>query len=468
MRKTIKNILLTLFICTVSLSAAQAQNCNADFEAIVKLKKPKPGSFTVWDGVLGEREFRDEFLSVAALENNNVIVAGTKTANDQKSVGPTLLGKKLILGEIDLRGRMIWDKMHDINGLDTITDMITHDKGTIVLASRKTAKQNNKEMIVLFFGSGGSLYKTKTMKERGYDIQPASIIPTHDGKSFLIVASALNRKTQSRHSLFYRISPKGSVFNKRSFKTGLDNQLLNIIAIKDGTYLATGHIQGENGLATGWALRMTQDGEIIWQRSYPRGSGARLMTATDYGDQRLVVGGQVLPTDKSGSGGWLMMLDQNNGDTLWQRYYHGKNSHYTIDDILLSDKSDFLSAMVNIFPTAISQNGLKDHVVRILSIGSQGKIYDLQDYANGEGGQANKMILNKRHDRVIVGTTQVAYQIQQEEGAEPNQTPRFERSNEGWIVAAPKPEIYRDPCRRALSKSKTKAADKSLFETIFP
>jgi len=478
MRKTTKNIIIALFVLTISITISWAQTCQPAYETLVKLRKPKIGSFTVWGGVLGEKEFNEEFLSVAALDNSNTMIAGIRQPNDQENTGTPSPKKQFIIGEIDLRGRMVWQKYHDISGLDTIHDMIPHNKGAIVIASRKLENRRYKDMLVLFFGSNGTLQKTKPIQEVGHDIESASITKAQNGKSLIIVGSALNRKTQSHHSLFYRLSLKGGILNRRAFKTGLDNQLLHIAPTHDNAYVATGHIKNARGKASGWVLKIAQEGDIIWQNSYSRGAGARILTATNYLDRQIIVGGQILSVDKDGSAGWLMMIDRDNGDTIWQRYYHDTDIHYAISDIVLSNKTDFMSVMINMSPISALNNTLSENNVRLLSVDSQGKIYNLQDYSNGKGARAEKMILNKRHDRVIVGTTKISYDIKHETGQGGQPDTNTHHSHEGWIIAAPKPETYKDPCRALLLSPKQPSVHQpsakqpstrtSTFKTIFP
>lgn len=454
---------------TVFAMPALAQTCKPDYEMIVEMKEPEFGADNLWDTVYGDEENIEEFDTVLALESGNIIVAGIKDYEHAQMVGPTLPGKRLVVAEIDARGRVVWSRETLISDLMQVQKILPAEKGYIALISTKAADGNVLARL-LFLDVAGNIVRERNIGEKGKDLLPRDMAMGWDNKSYVMVAS-VSRSGESSHVQFYHIDKVGGILTQRSYQIGVNTILLGITRSDKNFYVATGQTGEAQNKQNAWVVKLNGDGEIIWQRQYKRGRGARLISAADFGDAGVIVTGQALSATDESSAGWVMMLDHDDGNTIWQRYYRGKNHNTTIG--VVTDAGRSISVLIN-SKNPGNENGvsMEDEFVRLLTLNSRGIAVYQDNFYNGHGVIAAQMVADPTNSmRFIVGKTQVLYRG----AAEPDskEPPKAHASLEAWALAAQKKEITDDICATqpapAETKTKTPAPDKAVLdaETIF-
>ncbi|HBR68903.1 MAG TPA: hypothetical protein DEA55_05960, partial [Rhodospirillaceae bacterium] len=108
---------------------ALAQQCQADAEVIVRMRKAEIGSYNVWDTVYGLRADIERFVGGTTSVAKNAVVAGERYFKVDADV-------TLVMAELDRRGRVIWEKEHDIKNLRKLVKFLPDKNGYIVLANR--------------------------------------------------------------------------------------------------------------------------------------------------------------------------------------------------------------------------------------------------------------------------------------------------------------------------------------------
>ena len=448
-----RNVFLQIYVALLGLCVffipldSYAQRCDVDVEAIFKLRSADIGAYAVWDGVHGEKDREELYVAGDLTDNGQVIVAGTRAS----------LGKpnpELVIAEIDRRGRVSWETKRTVKGLEKVLGMVRFGDDYIVTA-RIIDKDNAGAIWLGFVDAKGALRREQVFRNAQRSFTYASLVPNHNGKSLLMVASLEGKQSvSSRFSEFYRLNSKGQVISKRAFNPGPDNGLYNIVQSKDGHYLATGYVNNALARKTGWLLKIDETGNILWQRQYPRGIGSELVQADQLGNGNIVAFGTALPAlEDSLKAGWLMMLDPSNGSMLWQRYFTSDHD-YTGKDVV-TNEDGVISVLLDSKPVAGSfdEEGViaKDYV-RIVTLNPRGVIFDSQAYFQGEIADGEDLLVNPAGERIIIGKTQVAYQKETLElsgdGAQNmSEKPIETRSYEGWIIATPRADSYVDPCK---------------------
>lgn len=430
-------------------SHAMAQRCDVDQEAILKLNKPSIGAFAIWDGVHGKENRDERYVSGVLQENGHVMAVGERTS----------LGKptpELIFNEIDQRGRVVWEAKRAVKGLDRVLHMMRDGDSVIVLA--RISDGRAKTAIWLgFFNNRGVFKRERIFRSSLGALVDAHMIRVTDGAGYVLVASALGKEPLSnRVSEFYRLNSKAQVISKRAFNPGPDNALSYILPLSDQHYLAVGYIDDARGRKTGWVIKVSDKGNIVWQRQYPRGVSAGLLKAVEAPDGGLIVIGDALPVTKDGAkAAWGMRLDPSNGAVDWQRYFTGELD-YSSKDIGVS-KDGLISVMLDGDPSngENPEERARKDFVRLLTLNPRGVIFDSATFFQGEGVDAERMILGPAGERILIGQTQMAYTVDPVvvEGSDTGAAEKTEsaavvkRSLEGWIVAAPRVSSYEDPCK---------------------
>ena len=321
--------LLFASIAIVMPQTSKAQQCEAHYEMVTKLHHPDPGSYTVWDSAYGKDQRDEAFVSVVNLGRNVLAVGETR---------PTVgAAPSLMFVHFDHRGRKIREKYHKVSDLRGVVKMLRHGDGYLVMANRRKS-QAHTAIWLGFFDKDLALVSQKTIQDKSLDLSATDIAASADGQGWAVSVSAESvigegkNKTVRKSAFVYLLDKNGNDQFSRGYIMGKDSEILSLSVSKfeDETtgYIATGYFENNIGKQIAWVLRLNADLSLVWQKEYGRGLSAKLNVAVSYRDRYVLVFGDVLPADSNPVGSWLMLLDGNNGEAMWQRYYHGETGHH--------------------------------------------------------------------------------------------------------------------------------------------
>lgn len=435
--------LLVLFFPTV----VNAQRCDVNPEAIFKLHKADIGAYAIWDAVHGDEGFEERYAGGALLDHGHTVVTGTRT----------LMAKPypvMILAEVDRRGRVVWETKRDVKGLKTILSTARFGKDIVVTALISEGRDVTSFWVGLF-DQRGALRTSRVFRHKGGSVVFGDVIESNKSGALVMVLSTKEKRSGvPRFSGFYNLNSKLQVISKRDFKPGPDNGMYSIIPTPDDQYLLSGYIDNARGRKSGWLMKLDQEGGIIWQQQYPRGIGGEFLRAAVMPDGSYIAIGTALPAQEDAlKAGWVVNLDPDSGQVIWQRYFTG-DLDYSGKDVLISDDG-VISVMLEAAPfkNVYEKEGEKaKSYTRLMTLGPRGVIFDSQAYFQGEIATAFDLFLGPMRDRILVGYTQIAYQkdgveVSGSDEKSEDQGPIVKRSDEGWIISAPPVKPYEDPCK---------------------
>ena len=457
----IKPILLAFgafFIGVFGAQQALAQACDVVPEAIVKLREPISGAYNVWDTVHGEIPTQEIFKSGMVLEGGNLLVAGERRANaDDREA-------KLLISEIGRNGRVLWEKDLDVSGLHRVVKVLPYDKGGVILAEIKPAKGVSYAWIG-FINTAGDLLSKRMIKGGRTALTPKDISLSASGKGFILSTYAEREGSeQPGWSQLYRLNSKGQVISDHAFVIGAENAMNQIMLAENGDVIGVGHIRDDRGLKTGWIMRMDDGLRMIWQKSYPRGAGADFVRAHPLTKGYITLVGTALPAFEGNRAAWLITVDETSGDVAWQRYFTG-SLHFDGRDVMVNEDA-LISVLIDGEQPADSD--VTEHV-RLFTINPRGVMFTNHEFFNGAAVDAFTLLPSKGVERLIIGTTRIAHQIEDLETEETDkgegeadkvevmeggangddEAPEIVMSYEGWALAAVgvDPYPYDDPCK---------------------
>ncbi|MFK7838942.1 MAG: hypothetical protein AB8B83_01305 [Bdellovibrionales bacterium] len=426
---------------------AYAQRCDADEEAIFKLREADLGAFAVWDGVHGHEDHDDRYKAGILLENSHVYVAG------QRGV----LGKpfpELILAEVDRRGRIVWETKRKIQGLDDVLDIIRF-KDDFIVTARIVEKNKRQAIWVGFFDKRGAMRSERIFRHDNGSFLHASLAPLGNDKGFVMVGRVAGGSAdQSEFSQFYRLNTKLQVTSKRSFDLGADNGLFKIIPIDNGQFYAAGYVHNARDRKTGWLLKLDDEGGIVWQQQYPRGIGAEFIDLQALSNGDVIAVGTALPAQEDAlKAGWMVRVEPFNGAMAWQRYFTNTIDYSAVN--ISVNKDDLITIVMDAKPVdgvPSPEGEVPRDYVRVVTLNPRGVIFDSQAYFQGEVADVNDVVIGPVGERILVGTTRIAYLEVESDVSKGigrvEKTPTIrKRSNEGWIIATPSSDRYQDPCK---------------------
>ena len=418
-----------------------AQSCAIVPEAIVKLRAPEIGAFNVWDAIYGEPETQEILKTGFVRENGHSVMAGERYHDGDKAVS-------LILVEYDRRGRMVWEKVHDIAELQGVVKVFEHENGFVVLANKNDGPRIDAAWLGVFDEMGGMQYQRR-IRLPNLRIAARDLVKNPAGAGFVMVASARAKQANAQfNAVFIKLNSKFQFVSKRSYQPGPENEILGLYP-RGSQLIATGYIRNARQRKNAWALALEGDGAIAWQHQFPRGAGASLMRAKSYGDRHVIAVGEALPAGQGmARGGWIAMMQADDGDIVWQRYYTGEKYAYTVRDALVS-ADGLISILLDGEPPKMMMKDNEKHVdnedyVRLLTLDPRGNISDSTHFFHGKSADAFQILRGAVRERVLVGGTETVYEI---ENADTPDMPHIIESLDGWAVVAPAMDSYQDPCQ---------------------
>ncbi len=448
MTKCFFKILVLLFAALAfSSGEAGAQSCDLNEEVIYKLKPPTIGAYNIWDNTTDDETLDEAFVAGEVLPNDNIVVVGERiVAADKPPV--------MMFSEIDRRGRAVWEKTHEVQNLTHVKQMFRRGEELVVLAQISDPKVK-KAVWIGFFNLEGDFKSEQVLKHPQGALAASALVPLSDGNGFLLAVGVESSAPDApRFSIIYRLNRKAQMVSKRSYVPGPDNEILGLSALTDGTYIASGYINDAKGRRTGWLMIVDVDGNVIWQRQYPRGAGAQIAKATPFAKDYIAVVGKAYPLVADGfTAGWVMVVQARNGDIAWQRYFTGDYDYAGVD--IAASVNGLMSVVMDANkvlrgrPSAVDE----EDYVRLLTLNPRGVIFDNSDFFNADASDAREMIIGPAGERVLIGSSLVAYmdevskvQDNDEAGETTNAEGSITRSREGWVVAVPAMDAYEDPC----------------------
>lgn len=443
---------IALLFCFVPQVHADPVNCTVDEEVIVKMRAPDFGDSGMWKVHFGEDERNERFVSGLALPDWETLVIGESVdkAEDAAATEETTRRPTLIMTKLNHRGRTIWAQTHKIENLQGVVKILSYEDGFLIFGNIQPA-EDPAYIWMGKFDQKGNLVSESVLKENQANIWVVDAAvydekdPNNKQKSALVLAAQYKHTKTNfpRHARLYMLDKNLRMQSHRAFVTGTEN-IIKAVAISPemDMIMAAGYAIGNDGRYNGWILNLGGGGNIRWQRQFPRGAGSQLNTIAPYYNDTLLAGGTAVPLNDSPHAGWLMRIDTNSGEAMWQRYFTG-DMNYNAQDMRVN-KDGVISLMMN--ATATKKAPATDFV-RMLNVSSNGYLLRHDAYFNGEGAHSYELLEGTRGEHIIVGEAVVPYL---KDNPDPNAGPENQkipdRSREGWVIVGRKAQQYNDPC----------------------
>ncbi|MBI1301697.1 MAG: hypothetical protein GC137_08580 [Alphaproteobacteria bacterium] len=403
------------------MTPANAQDCNPPFETITRLYHPNPGSYTVWNAPYGNATTEESFYKAFPVGENIVAVGDTRNIAGEI--------KKLNFVEYNRRGRVFRQKDHQISGLHDFVKAYKDGENFIVLANRKTGEGRIFPWLG-FFDKDYNLTAQKAIDGKN-DLIGKDFIAKVDSDGWVVALTSEQNlggdedKVIEKKPYLYFLDKKGNVQFKRAYIVGQQNEIIGISSANFGSlskgYIATGYIVNEHRKYISWAMRIDNDGGLLWQQQYSRGLSSSLNIPIGYHEQFILAVGDVVPADSGPKGAWLALLDANNGNVLWQRYYNGETGHHNYEGKALYESKDGLLTLMMMarstlkptvgeiqedgetaFDTSIPEDMNFAH---ILTLSPRGITLSGDSYFFGKGVLIHGLTEGEKGERIMAGST---------------------------------------------------------------
>ena len=190
------------------------------------------------------------------------------------------------------------------------------------------------------------------------------------------------------------VLPANVIWEKTYGVVGDDDRAYYALPVGDG-YLVVGSSESnKTGVTVGWALRLDQDGNVIWNQTFLEGSGTELRVALNLTDGFLLVGNEFLP---SGDENGYVAKINSQGALIWQTHYRRRRLNKLFSAIATQD------GFVLFGLTYSNANGESD--AWVVKIDANGNVVWNKTYGNATDTAATTGVLAPDGDYMVAGYT---------------------------------------------------------------
>ncbi len=419
-------------------SPALAQNCTFTEEAIVNLRAPIAGSYNVWDTIHGDIEHTEKFYDALAVDGGNILMVGDRESPEDATMAPFLI-------MVGRNGRVLWEKPLGIPGYKHLVKFEAHPRGALIMANVSEGKKDggrDKIWLGAFKTDGERLWRTTLQAPGGKHLYGHDVEHSPKDSSFVIAMTRADKREggDPLTTMLYRINESGRTIESRAFAIGADNTIEDIEVLAEGSILGAGWANNAIGRRDGWMLRVTPEFILNWQAPYARGAASQLDGVAILGKNQeyAVAVGTALPRQAGNRAGWILVVEANGGDVAWQRYFSG-DLHFDGRDVM-TNKDGVISAILD---GQTPDDSAEVEHIRLLTFNPRGDLLASDEFFNGEGVNAVRLLETPTHNRVILGDSRILHKVGLHQDGDDAET---KVTIDAWAVAAPRAPAYEDPC----------------------
>ncbi len=231
--------------------------------------------------------------------------------------------------KIDSDGNIIWQKTYGGSETDWVASIIQTADGGYIMAGHTgpyippgytEPPDGDFDVWVVKIDSSGNIIWQKTYGGEGSD-EAWSIQQTPDNK--FIVAGRTNSFGVSYDFWVFKLDENGEIIWQKTYG-GNSNEFGHCIQkTLDNGYIMVGYTSSFGaGSADVWILKLNETGDVIWQKTYGGNGWDEGNFIQQTPDGKYIVAGWTYSFGAGQNDIWLLKLDEN-GETMWQKTYGG-------------------------------------------------------------------------------------------------------------------------------------------------
>lgn len=251
--------------------------------------------------------------------------------------------------KLDAAGGVQWQKTIGGNGQDVLKTAIqTSDGGYLLGGSSSSEKSGDKTELsrggmdywLVKLDCKGNLEWQKTYGGSSFD-DLRDLVQTYDG-GFLVGGYSNSPYSGEKNSKIYGsgdfwillLDDRGGIRWQRTFGGDGDDQLNCIIKTSDGNFLLGGSSNSgpSNNMTKSvskgtdfWVIKLSADGELLWQETYDVGAGDILTSIIENEDRTIVLAGHSKSEsagrkkDDKGISDYIVLKVSEKGEEIWRK-----------------------------------------------------------------------------------------------------------------------------------------------------
>lgn len=320
-----------------------------------------------WQKVYGGSS-DDRGYDIILSNDNNMVIFGSSKSTDG-DISTNAGSNDFWIAKISNSGAIIWEKSLGYSGSDNGYSVIqTIDNGYLLLGVIDVTASNGEgnNRISSYRHAGGDYWAVKLdangalewSRYYGGNFTDTSYAAcqTQGGDYIIIGSSDSNDIDISNNKGTYdfwiiKISSEGNLIWEKSYGGSEIDEALDITSTIDGNFIVCGNTRSNNidvslnnGAADIWILKITPNGEILWEKTYGGNSFEAARSIHQTTDNGFVIAGNSrsdnndLTKNNGQNDGWIFKINQD-GILEWQTSIGGSNIDLLMDSTQLLDGS---------------------------------------------------------------------------------------------------------------------------------
>jgi len=356
--------------------------------AIVSLMQIAQAKPNLWQKTYGKSN-DDEAKAITPTRDGGYIVAGWTSSFGKSDV---------YLIKIDKNGNKIWQKTYgesDLSGAEAITP--TEDGGYIVAGWTGLFGNGNEYVYLIKIDENGNKIWQKTYGG-SYDDEAEAITPTEDGG--YIVAGWIKSFGNGNEDVYLiKIDKNGNKIWQKTYGGSGNDRAYTITPTKDGGYIVAGYTDSfGNGKKDVYLIKIDENGNKIWQRTYGGIDWDVANAITPTKDGGYIVAGDTISFGKRGSVDVYLIKIDKDGNKVWQRAFGGSGSDIANAITPTEDGGYIVAGYTDSFG-----NGNED--VYLIKIDKNGNKIWQKTYGGSDYDEANAITPTRDGGYIVAGWT---------------------------------------------------------------
>lgn len=288
-----------------------------------------------------------------------------------------------------------WVRVYGSLGSDYISSVKTMDDGSIILAGYSKSSYRDINYGTPYMDAVSWIIKLSPSGEHvitySFRCEWENIDFLEELHSFQIeedggfILSGWTNRLGATNLMIVKISPSGDILWNRILGGERQEAGYDIVKTQEGGYVVAGATSSFGSLGTdALVVKLSGEGDIIWQRSYGRVSQDKARSIRQTQDGGFIFVGQSISTSPYDEDIWVVKLSSE-GDMEWQKILQGPGVDNVVSVEILGDNSILLAG--TIFNDV---NGTKD--ILLVKMSEQGDVESQKVYVWGEDEEATGLV----------------------------------------------------------------------------
>ena len=309
----------------------------------------------------------DKALDIIQTLGGDFIILGSSESSDL-DVSENAGSKDFWLVKFSNNGILLWEKSFGFLGEDYGTTLLeTKDGGFLITGvldvSASNGQGNAKSTITNHAGGDYWVLKTNNLGALEWSRYfggsfteiPLGIVET-DNHNYIIVGSSdsndfnISNNKGSYDFWMTKIATDGSLLLEKTFGGSEIDEASAIITANDGNFIIVGNtrsadkdVSKNNGAADIWILKVSKEGNLIWEKTIGGSSFEVAKAIYKTQDNGFLIAGSSRSLDNGfqnkGQNDALILKIDENGNLLWQKTFGGSEIDFLYDVVELNNKS---------------------------------------------------------------------------------------------------------------------------------